>query len=113
MERLKILKSIGIEMSTLYQTFGHYMNANLCCFFPGRIIDEVYTIVDIIPQRYDNMYGLFGSTPVVRVTREFKDISIMARDHFAKKIKKTLDKRDKLISKKVSTSFITLKLNIS
>ena len=55
-----------------------------------------------------------GMSPLdgLSATRELNDISIMARDHFVKKVKRTLDKRDKLISKKVSTSFITIKSSI-
>ena len=29
-------------------TFGKYMDANLCCFIPGKIMDEIYNVLRIL-----------------------------------------------------------------
>ena len=43
-----ILDLIDCEMKSLSSTFGRYMEANLCCFIPGKIIDEIYNILEIL-----------------------------------------------------------------
>ena len=29
-------------------TFGKYMDASLCCFIPGKIMDEIYNVLRIL-----------------------------------------------------------------
>ena len=35
-------------MNLLSMTFGKYMDANLCCFIPGKIMDEIYNVLRIL-----------------------------------------------------------------
>ena len=34
-------------------TFGKYIDANLCCFIPGKIIDEIYNVLGILKTKCD------------------------------------------------------------
>ena len=35
-------------MNLLSLSFGKYIEANLCCFIPGKIIDEIYNVLEIL-----------------------------------------------------------------
>ena len=34
-------------------TFGKYIDNTLCCFIPGKIIDEIYNVLDILKTNCD------------------------------------------------------------
>ena len=73
-------------MNLLSMTFGKYIEANLCCFIPGKIIDEIYNVLKILRQNCE--------TPrTYEVLQELRDISSMAMEHFDEKIVPGLLKR--------------------
>ena len=41
------------RMNLLSMTFGKYIDANLCCFIPGKIIDEIYNVLGILKTKCD------------------------------------------------------------
>ena len=41
------------RMNLLSMTFGKYIDANLCCFIPGKIIDEIYNVLAILKTKCD------------------------------------------------------------
>ena len=43
-----ILTAIDTRMNLLSLSFGKYIEANLCCFIPGKIIDEIYNVLEIL-----------------------------------------------------------------
>ena len=72
-------------LNTVSKTLGQYIDANLCCFIPGKIIDEIYNIFNIlrnqeIPNRFE-------------VLRELRDMSSLAKGHFAAEIMPRMKKR--------------------
>jgi len=74
-----ILTAIDTRMNLLSMTFGKYMDANLCCFIPGKIIDEIYNVLNILRTNCE--------TPrTYEVLQELRDISSMAMEHFDEKI---------------------------
>ena len=86
-----ILKCIGNSngcaglLSQMSKKFDKYIDANLCCFIPGKIIDEVYNIFNIlrnqeIPHECD-------------VLQELRDICTMAKEHFEAEIMPDLKKQ--------------------
>ena len=79
-----ILKCIGNSnhycslLSISSNTFGKYIDANLCCFIPGKIIDEVYNIFNILRNQ---------EIPTEwKVLQELRDICAMAKEHFESEI---------------------------
>lgn len=80
-----ILTCIETRISMLSMTYNKYIDVNLCCFIPGKIIDEVLQILALINT----------STRPLRsheVLQELRDISSMAIDHFDDKIAPQLKK---------------------
>ncbi|XP_037947849.1 uncharacterized protein LOC119679736 [Teleopsis dalmanni] len=78
-----IIETCYMRLSLLQMTFGKHIERNHCCFFPGGILDEVYTILNYIK-----------NTPVLerpyRVTDELFDLSTMAMEYFKDRIEPTL-----------------------
>lgn len=75
----------------LSMTYTKYIDMNLCCFIPGKIIDEVLNILRLV----SNTIGSTGSCRQLRaheVLQELRDISSMAIDHFDEKIAHILKK---------------------
>lgn len=66
-------------------TYTKYIDLNLCCFIPGKIIDEVLNVLKLVA----------STTKPLRaheVLQELRDISSMAIDHFDEKIAPVLKK---------------------
>lgn len=80
-----ILTCIETRISMLSMTYTKYMELNLCCFIPGKVIDEVLNILRLIET----------TTKPLRaheVLQELRDISSMAIEHFDEKIANLLKK---------------------
>lgn len=79
----------------LSMTYNKYIDLDLCCFIPGRIIDEVLSILRLV-----------GSTSkplrAHEVLQELRDISSMATDHFDDEIAPIL--KQKFIAEQASSS---------
>ncbi|KAH8343219.1 F-box only protein 28 [Drosophila kikkawai] len=74
-----ILTSIETRISMLTMTYSKFIDLNICCFIPGRVLDEINGILRI----------LSVSTKQLRpheVLQELRDISSMAIEHFDEKI---------------------------
>lgn len=74
-----ILTAIDTRMNLLSMTFGKYIDANLCCFIPGKIIDEIYNVLGILKTKCD-------PPSTYEVLQELRDISSMAMEYFDDKI---------------------------
>jgi len=81
-----ILTCIETRLSMLSMTYTKYMDLDLCCFIPGRVIDEVLSILRIVET---------VQTPLRahEVLQELRDISSMATDHFDDEIAPLLKQR--------------------
>ncbi|KAH8270120.1 hypothetical protein KR018_004206 [Drosophila ironensis] len=74
-----ILTSIETRISMLTMTYSKFIDLNICCFIPGRVLDEISSILRL----------LSSSTKQLRpheVLQELRDISSMAIEHFDEKI---------------------------
>ncbi|EDW69334.1 F-box only protein 28 [Drosophila virilis] len=74
-----ILTSIETRISMLTMTYSKFIHLNMCCFIPGRVLDEINSILRL----------LGGTTKSLRpheVLQELRDISSMAIEHFDEKI---------------------------
>jgi len=74
-----ILVAIETRISLLTMTFMNYVDLDLCCFIPGKVIDEIYSVLRIIKKG-----GHLESS--CEVLQEFRDITTMAMEYFEKKI---------------------------
>ena len=78
-----ILTAIETRISLLSMTFLKYVDLNLCCFIPGKVIDEIISVLRTIkkdenpPRAYE-------------ILQELRDISSMAMEYFDDKIVPTL-----------------------
>lgn len=69
----------------LSMTYTKYIDMNLCCFIPGKIIDEVLCILKLVDTTNRPLRAH-------EVLQELRDISSMAIDHFDEKIAPILKK---------------------
>ncbi|KAI9588298.1 uncharacterized protein LOC119631555 [Glossina fuscipes] len=80
-----ILTSVETRLSMLSMTYGKYMDLNICCFIPGRVLDEIFRILVLISTTNKPLRPH-------EVLQELRDISSMAIEHFDDKIINTLKK---------------------
>lgn len=78
-------------------TYNKYIDACLCCFIPGKVIDEVNRILNIISRTDLNNadeLSRYREHPLRthEILQELRDISSMAIDHFEEKIASELKK---------------------
>lgn len=78
-----ILETCSMRLSLLQMTFGKHIERKHCCFFPGGILDEVYSVINYI-----------RTTPTLarpfKVTDELFDLSTMAMEYFREHIEPNL-----------------------
>ena len=79
----EILTALDTRISLLSHTFLKYVNLDLCCFIPGKVIDVIFSVLRTI--RPDN--NLPRSH---KVLQELRDISTMAMEHFDEEIRPPL-----------------------
>lgn len=74
-----ILTAIETRISMLSMTFIKYVDLNLCCFIPGKVIDEIFRVLRLIRD---------SKTPprAHEILQELRDISSMAMEHFDENI---------------------------
>lgn len=81
-----ILTCIETRLSMLSMTYTKYMDLDLCCFIPGKVIDEVLNILKIVETTNKPLRAH-------EVLQELRDISSMATDHFDDEIAPILKQR--------------------
>lgn len=81
-----ILTCIETRLSMLSMTYSKYMDLDLCCFIPGKVIDEVLNILRIVETTNKPLRAH-------EVLQELRDISSMATDHFDDEIAPILKQR--------------------
>ncbi|XP_063981630.1 F-box only protein 28 [Diachasmimorpha longicaudata] len=74
-----VLTAIETRISMLSMTFMKYVNLHLCCFIPGKVIDEILRVLRLIK---DTKYPPRAH----EILQELRDISSMAMEHFDEKI---------------------------
>ncbi|XP_069089930.1 F-box only protein 28 [Pleurodeles waltl] len=74
-----ILAAVETRLSLLNMTFMKYVDSSLCCFIPGKVIDEIYRVL-----RYVN--STRAPQRAHEVLQELRDISSMAMEYFDEKI---------------------------
>ncbi|KAM3968900.1 F-box protein pallbearer isoform 2-T2 [Aphomia sociella] len=81
-----ILTSIETRISMLNMTYSKFIDSGMCCFIPGRVIDEMRRVLYIVETM---------KTPPRphEVLQELRDISSMAIEHFDDKISPAFRKR--------------------
>ncbi|KAJ8705964.1 hypothetical protein PYW07_010741 [Mythimna separata] len=81
-----ILTSIETRISMLNMTYSKFIDNGLCCFIPGKVIDEIRRVLQIVET---------ATTPprAHEVLQELRDISSMAIEHFDDKISPAFRKR--------------------
>lgn len=74
-----ILACIETRISMLSMTYSKYIDKDLCCFIPGKVIDEVFNILKLIESTSKPLRAH-------EVLQELRDISSMAIEHFDENI---------------------------
>lgn len=78
-----ILTAIETRLSLLNMTFIKYVDSQMCCFIPGKVIDEIYRVLRFIQSN--------KTLPRAHeILTELRDISSMAMEHFEEKIIRSL-----------------------
>ncbi|XP_047513704.1 F-box only protein 28 isoform X4 [Pieris napi] len=74
-----ILTSIETRISMLNMTYSKFMDCGICCFIPGKVIDEIRRVLSLVET---------SKTPprAHEVLQELRDISSMAIEHFDDKV---------------------------
>nr|XP_022330460.1 F-box only protein 28-like [Crassostrea virginica] len=78
-----ILSAIETRLSLLGMTYMRYIDMGLCCFIPGKVLDELLRILNTLkyPQQPPRAHEFL---------QELRDISSMAMEHFEEKIAPSL-----------------------
>lgn len=69
----------------LMMTYSKYIEANMCCFIPGKVIDEIMRLLRLV----GNTSEQFRAREILQ---ELRDITSMAIEHFDEKIAPDLKK---------------------
>jgi len=96
-----ILTAIETRISLLSMTFIKFVDVNLCCFIPGKVIDEIFSVLRTITKD-ENPPRAF------EILQELRDISSMAMEYFDDKIVSNFKVLSPL---KYSPSFSALHMN--
>lgn len=80
-----ILSAVETRLSLLNMTYSKYIENGVCCFIPGKVLDEIFHVLrrirllPVLPRGYE-------------LLQELRDISSMAIEHFDEKIVPVLRK---------------------
>ncbi|XP_041350646.1 F-box only protein 28-like [Gigantopelta aegis] len=75
-----ILSALETRLSLLSMTYSKYIESELCCFIPGKVMDELFRLLRILQQTK-------GQPPRAHeFLQELRDISSMAMEHFEENI---------------------------
>ncbi|KAL1124577.1 hypothetical protein AAG570_001201 [Ranatra chinensis] len=74
-----ILIAIETRLSMLAMTFTKWMDAKVCCFIPGKVIDEIMRVLRCVANNPN-------PPRAHEILQELRDISSMAMEHFDEKI---------------------------
>ncbi|KAJ8045932.1 F-box only protein 28 [Holothuria leucospilota] len=81
-----ILSAVETRLSLLAMTYSKYIDLKVCCFIPGKVVDEAMRVLTLVmnskeaPRTHD-------------LLQELRDISSMAMEHFDEKIAPGLRKK--------------------
>ncbi|KAK4873451.1 hypothetical protein RN001_015480 [Aquatica leii] len=70
-----ILSAVETRLSMLSMTYLRYMEGNVCCFIPGKVIDEIDRILTLVDK-------VKPAPRTHELLQELRDISSMAMEHF-------------------------------
>ena len=90
------------RITILSITFYKFVDEQLCCFFPGKVIDEIFTLLRNITKD-ENTQWSFESL------QELRDISIMAIEYFNEEILPTIS--NNALDYRPSYSSLTIRSN--
>ncbi|CAG2171185.1 unnamed protein product [Oppiella nova] len=97
-----VLSAIETRLSLLGMTYMKYVEMTLCCFIPGKVIDEIYRVLRFIQNNQN-------PPRVHELLQELRDISSMAMEYFEEKIAPSLkNKLSNCSSSSVMTSVVPL-----
>lgn len=82
-KHVDILTCIETRISMLSMTYSKYIELKLCCFIPGKVIDEVIRVLNFVETTLKPLR-------THEVLQELRDISSMAIEHFDEKISHAL-----------------------
>merc|ERR1712066_1118835 len=88
-----VLTAIETRISLLQMTFMKYVDAEACCFIPGKVIDEIFDVLHKISATDAENLRECPTPEMPRsyeVLQELRDISSMAMEYFDEKIVPTL-----------------------
>ncbi|KAK3093142.1 hypothetical protein FSP39_011712, partial [Pinctada imbricata] len=74
-----ILSAIETRLSLLGMTYMRYIDMGLCCFIPGKVLDELFRILN-------SLQDTKQPPRAHEFLQELRDISSMAMEHFEEKI---------------------------
>lgn len=86
-----ILQAIETRISMLKMTYIKYIESNLLCFIPGKVLDEMRTVLSMLET---------DATPprTHHLLQELRDLSSMAMEHFDEhilpRVKEQIDLRN-------------------
>ncbi|XP_050514270.1 F-box only protein 28 [Diabrotica virgifera virgifera] len=88
-----ILQAVETRISMLNMTYHKFIGNNLLCFIPGKVLDEMKTVLDLVES---------DQTPprTHQLLQELRDLSSMAMEHFDEhilpRVKEQVDRKTAL-----------------
>ena len=78
------LQGLDTRLSLLKMTYNKYIVSHQCCFIPGKVLDELFSVLN-------KLNSSCQITSVTTLLQEVRDISSMAMEHFDEMIAPHLD----------------------
>jgi len=93
-----ILSGIETRLSLLSMTYTKYIESGSSCFIPGKVLDEVVRILNLVQRSAKStLEGQSSNLPRAHeLLQELRDISSMAMEHFDEKIVPIIRHRNQL-----------------
>lgn len=90
-KKCDILTAIETRLSMLSMAFSRFIETKLCCFIPGKVIDELFRVMRSLD---DIFSGCCEPQPPLQILQELRDVSTMAMEYFEDKIAPDLRKKE-------------------
>ncbi|KAK9881579.1 hypothetical protein WA026_016453 [Henosepilachna vigintioctopunctata] len=87
----EILQGMETRIRMLNVTYMRYIDQQLICFVPGKVLDEINRLLRLIEMRFD------PPTNNNLLLEELRDLSSMAMEHFDEHILPHLEKREEAL----------------
>lgn len=87
----EIINQLETRHTLLSMTYKKYIDAQISCFIPGKVLDLCFNVLNMIRNYVKN--EVYMQLNAINILRDVRDYSTMASEHFDQYIVPILNKR--------------------